>query len=1563
LIVAFLVLFGLFVWWLRARPTLTPVIAVEAAAYDWPFPPNALAAEDLKALTSIMDKTVSLQRKPFTGRKDFGNSLTNVPTRFAQVVQQSGAVVVYVSAHGIVHDGTPYLVPPNSSRDVRDNWLSVEDFVRSTRDQFETIRNPSGSKSILAKLLDLVWPQSDGPAILIVLDCSRIQANWNLGLLNNDFSAAVNQWWNGYANRNELGKVAILCSAGAGERAWPAAELGGTAFGYFFSQGLAGKADTNNDNMVTLGELHQYLDTEVNGWEHAHRASVQRPILIPADAQFDLVEKSNVTPDYSRTAQSITIDRRNQLWRSLDKLRLRGLYRDEPLAWRDLEHKLLWLEELSASGVAYQQLALRTAESVQLQLQSIVERLGEFEQNPSVGRRSGIISGDYDTMPPLRLLSLPLAQYFGSLPSQEISAALDQLGTMQLAPSATQLGRAEKNLEQLEDGQLEELQFLRMLRRYESPEIWDNSRRLAQLMQLRARADRLGVPGGKPAATGDERAHYWVRATITSADDARRAAEDQLFVAGQPELDIRLKAADDDYKSSEQVQITVERASNLRDRAWAEWGNYAIWLADRPVSGPTANVGERIIQNHLVPLIEDARKLDTLLADHTSLQDSSAAGRQIGEIELAANRVAEHLDVLQQAYHEVCRRLTQVEESDAKVLREIMAVLAAPMAVASEREALSKQFEKIAKGKLGGDEAVGNQREIVTVSLFDLLDVDASAIGAADRNNQWREVLSRLGRELSNPEKAATRDRLSALDQKLRSVAPVWSFNEVGESDHEYAVPIRVLRLIDRQALVVWHAGRAIGDFWGPAGEGTPYFATAATVYLDSADELARSTDATELSPATSLREQIKRLQDAAKNLLTISAEEVVLIEPAEDVAAKVNISTTVSDRSIPEGTAAIILRHDGLPLDDVRFSPTDGIALPGTAQTVDVTIPGQQLLSAPAHIDAITMFRGHEFPSSILVDRLGGAVVDFVPHQYGPGRVTLHSPWKRLAVVLVLDCSQSMDELFEGDNSRLDVAKEALQELLGRLGSQRNVHVAVRMFGHRVGWSTDRPVRMLTSPTYASSIPSELTPETDVELVLPMQPFDHRAAQAIFAALGGVQHGWGQSPLYFSLHQALREDFLGEDAESDKHVIVITDGQDYQFRSTAGGGGQLSDVLQTWQQQRVPIHILELGTDNANQDGSTVEFHRLPEHTGGVSQNLHSSRDLQATLQSILAPDLYRLERSDGTVVDEGELGMSLIDAAQQVAGWYSVCIEDRRENVWLEGGEELELFVDSQVAGMRAFGYDHDVVAETWLRSEYANAATDRLFRVHRPVRDERNVYFAVSLQRSDPNTGPSNEPIWRWTRRPRETWVEITPLDSAGHPVGTPYSFYDPNFEPRKPVPVLLLVAHQWPADATGASVEAWFQPVDTAAAANVPMSKLVGDSISTEVPSKVVVDGVQVESTTRRIPGPNDIYRVRLVERRQKRANAESRLRLLYPPLGDTRPDRVVRQFDDRNALAVHWFDFADPDEARLARITSAEVAIAPGRAVRANAMHAEPVVVSLSEAGTLLPLTGQWTRSE
>lgn len=58
-----------------------------------------------------------------------------------------------------------------------------------------------------------------------------------------------------------------------------------------------------------------------------------------------------------------------------------------------------------------------------------------------------------------------------------------------------------------------------------------------------------------------------------------------------------------------------------------------------------------------------------------------------------------------------------------------------------------------------------------------------------------------------------------------------------------------------------------------------------------------------------------------------------------------------------------------------------------------------------------------------------------------------------------------------------------------------------------------------------------------------------------------------------------------------------------------------------------------------------------------------------------------------------------------------------------------------------------------------------------------------------------------------RMAEAWVEITPRSADPHAVFPTYIFYDANWEPDMPAPLLKLAAQGWPVAAKQAEVRAW------------------------------------------------------------------------------------------------------------------------------------------------------------
>jgi hypothetical protein len=175
------------------------------------------------------------------------------PTLNALKIRPQDVLVVYVSAHGVSEDGTPYFL-------CRDYDLQA----------------PRRARYSLAQLLQEV---SSCPARtkLLVLDTGWISSDPLLGMLVNEFPRLVieqvRQW-------NDPG-IWVLLSHGPGESSLPLPAERQTLFGQTVVAGLLGHADLpdyggNRDSHVDLSELYRLVLTTVHGFSRA----AQSPLLV-----------------------------------------------------------------------------------------------------------------------------------------------------------------------------------------------------------------------------------------------------------------------------------------------------------------------------------------------------------------------------------------------------------------------------------------------------------------------------------------------------------------------------------------------------------------------------------------------------------------------------------------------------------------------------------------------------------------------------------------------------------------------------------------------------------------------------------------------------------------------------------------------------------------------------------------------------------------------------------------------------------------------------------------------------------------------------------------------------------------------------------------------------------------------------------------------------------------------------------------------------------------------------------------------------------------------------------
>jgi hypothetical protein len=115
----------------------------------------------------------------------------------------------------------------------------------------------------------------------------------------------------------------------------------------------------------------------------------------------------------------------------------------------------------------------------------------------------------------------------------------------------------------------------------------------------------------------------------------------------------------------------------------------------------------------------------------------------------------------------------------------------------------------------------------------------------------------------------------------------------------------------------------------------------------------------------------------------------------------------------------------------------------------------------------------------------------------------------------------------------------------------------------------------------------------------------------------------------------------------------------------------------------------------------------------------------------------------------------------------------------------------------------------------------------------REGTTVRFPLSIQNGEADA---------FSPRPKAIWVEVQPVSAAG-PAGMPFTFFDMDFQPGRPVPVLDLAAHDWPADASSATIRSWIHFDDPPADLSIPLASLGPGERSFDLPglpgSKVTV----------------------------------------------------------------------------------------------------------------------------
>ncbi len=631
-------------------------------------------------------------------------------------------------------------------------------------------------------------------------------------------------------------------------------------------------------------------------------------------------------------------------------------------------------------------------------------------------------------------------------------------------------------------------------------------------------------------------------------------------------------------------------------------------------------------------------------------------------------------------------------------------------------------------------------------------------------------------------------------------------------------------------------------------------------------------------------------------------------------------LSTDSSANSFwPTGLAAAWLQSEQGSISVSR----EAIALPlrdGGSTTVLAT----DSVSREGNSDALVWFRGHTYRAPLHMGQ--GIIVDFQPQRYDWSEVVLFGDrMQQPSIVFILDCSWSMGEqlpvesLGTDTQSRLDLAKLHVLKLVEELSHTQDARLGVRLFGHRLGWS--RPVdpktglakgssQVIPQPNYPRSIPDDVVPSRDVEAIIPLGRFTPEMIGPLSKNLASIVP-WGQSPLYLSIIEAFK-DFNADNQTTTKSIVVITDGDNFQFNASGRPGGDggaqtsMEDVLAAWQTNKVPLYILGVGVSSQSDASGTqgrARLKSLAERTGGKYYDIDSGGDLLRALAEQTSSATYEIRHLNGRRSSPGDNAENKHQLNENVElkltsteDKYQIAFQSIIKDFSLQGGEALEMMVSEDGQNIVARPYDVQSPKSGVLSRPGQTSLT---VRVHRPQTQAGGVLFPISFQM----------PQEHYTPRPTETWIEISPLSADGQAMRRTYLYYDVNYDAKTTVPRQSWLASDWPQNSNAAEVRVWARYDRSPVNASVNLSELRTDPQRWAAGAAVTgISEVSLRIVGQAASGGDQTWILQVTELHSQKSRGIGSLKIQVDSGSEVQPVRVTRRFDAESRMAIHTFEF-------------------------------------------------------
>lgn len=1296
--------------------------------------------------------------------------------------------------------------------------------------------------------------------------------------------------------------------------------------------------------------------------------------------------------------------RNHELLRSPDDVRMPPWY-DDCLAWHQLQQGLVRCEQLVLSGAAYRE---QTSDDIDA-MTEVIKRLEHVRDRAPPLHNLATVHTWHSSRPESnafadfkRRLAAPEGDPARAWPEPDYYVRASdawqwllesgEKGDMINAHTARQalklVGEPPEGKAELAELHLLDLMAGKTDRPWTGapPEMWqDQLKPLISVLKIRRLAEQT-------TAVEDPRIHFAISSEVASADEKLRALEDSIFagVDGPDQTKAKLDAANSVYHGVLDESRKLAKCFTTRDRAWA-WLPYLIeWSLSVPGDQNQIVVASAALER----AVEFDSQLEKYLAEHARSKD---AGR-LAQPAASDDRLSESEEALAKSLTDLKNNLdnfaddawANVGSSDELKLRNIELVLANPLVGWQQRRELRNYLSghkpEVTKA-LPPEERKPYyyDRLVAWCTKTDHPAITLAGAGTPDNARQKKEPVdwrlfaaerkrlrtSGLAAMTADPlaaEDATTIDRakISEKERPLRRAAALCALlPSRGTKD-----AIHRLAQFDRNELLMWQAQRRLDDFWGPDDGNQPYFAQVFDDGQKAAEDFAaeltvRWDDVQKRRDERLEATRLPLMADSKSELPTVvDGKFIKSVMPVENRWPK-GIAALSAWEPPPSAQPALLVKvaADGQPLANPGRrlgidTPLDGE--PFDLQVSQIDPEAGALAAGVGNWNLDWVFRGHDGKLAFPVRKPGPPlelVYDWKPSD--TATVTVKGDIKEATVVFILDCSASMlnkvkvvEKEEEVTKTRMELATNALHDIVDRLARSGTPDVGMWLYGHRFGFTQAGLPKRNNSKTWRT-LPKNLLAGDDVECEASIGPLDVGQKQRIKEVLTAAE-ALGMTPLYLAMVEAL--DGFGRHLQVHPirgpcRLIVITDGVNHQtdkncpeVRSLTGW----ANVRGKFESIGLPIKmdLLYCGSQNDAESREKLdELKTLINHVRGEFIPVDDLKQLELKLQDVLGLKEFEVRDSDGKPAKAATNGPYSINSFATIKDnfgpgnphSYDVRTVDQElvhAPIALEGGENLTLKLLPGGKRLEHDPYPRDRQSSPQFVTNRVALGTDpKEFRVvpYRPDWKLGRLRFALSVQNRDPT---------RFSPRPREAWIEITPIDNKQL---APYPCYDLAYEASTPVPVLYCDVPKWPEGATRASLKLWFRLHSSEAMARESGGARIADCDEFSRPRPLGqewLDGVKFIVKTVSADKGCEL----LVEEQHLKSGPPEWARVQLEI--SERPDRIVREFDYEGKMARHHFHFLNRTRQQ---ISNGAVQVTSQKALKRDAATvADPFEVEIPE---------------